>query len=389
MKTKFIFLVFIMFALLPPQKSFSQDSIIKLKHSKVKTIWDIPHKTNWEKWMWIHRSFAFQITKERKINYDTAYISSYYRRLVITLPLSTRFLKFSLIDPVSGNKLVFAPNLQYNLGISVSSRWASFIVNSGVKLFHGDNSTKGKTSFQDYQLNLYGRKFTTDMFVQFYSGFYIRNSKSFNAYTSDAPYLIRKDINALHLGVNSYYIINHKRFSYGNSFAFVEQQKKSAGSLLVGLYYSYFDVTGSPSIVSEPFRSSFDSLSFIRSGHSHSFGLNLGYIYTLVFLKKCYATASAVQGIGAEQLVYVHDDNSIKNRFSGGAGKLNIRLALGYDNGRYFVGAMGMTDYYLLRGKSSSTFDYSLGKVMVYIGYRFSVLKTEKKILRHFKLTNY
>lgn len=386
---KTLFLSFILLFLFISKNSFAQDTTTKVKHSDVKTIWDIPHETTWQKWMWIHRSFAFQITKERKVNYDTTYIKSYYRRLVITLPLSTRFLKFSLVDQTSGNKLIFAPNLQYNLGISVSSRWASFIINSGVKVFHGDIDTKGKTSYQDYQLNLYGRKFTTDMFVQYYSGFYIRNSKSYSAYTSDQPYYIRKDVNAINLGVSSYYIINHKRFSYGNSFAFVEQQKKSAGSLLIGLYYSYFDVTGTPSLMSDPFKSSFDSLSFIRSGHSHNFGLNLGYIYTIVFLKKCYATASAVQGFGAQQLVYIHDNNSVKNQLVGGAGKLNIRFALGYDNGRYFIGGMGMTDYYLIRNKSNSTLDYSFGKLMIYIGYRFSILKAERKILHHFKLIDY
>jgi hypothetical protein len=191
------------------------------------------------------------------------------------------------------------------------------------------------------------------------------------------------------MGVSSYYIVNHKHFSYGNSFAFVEQQKKSAGSLLLGLYYSYFDASGSPSLVTPPFRKSFDTLSCIRSGHTHNFGIDLGYIYTLVFLKKCYVTASIVQGIGGEQKVFVQDDNSVFNKLVLGAGKLNIRLASGYNSGRYFVGAMGMFDYYLFRGKTNSTIDYSLGKFMIYIGYRFSIVKTEKKILQHLNLIDY
>ena len=64
MKTKFflsiytISLVFLFF------NSNAQDSSLVKKSASVKTIWDIPHKTLWQKWMWIHRSFAFQITKE-------------------------------------------------------------------------------------------------------------------------------------------------------------------------------------------------------------------------------------------------------------------------------------------------------------------------------------
>jgi hypothetical protein len=358
-------------------------------HAPPKTIWDIPHKTLWQKWMWIHRTVTFEITKVRPVNYDTAYYKSYSKRLVVTLPVSTRLLQFSLIDSKSGNKLIFAPNLEYDLGISISSRWASFILNTGVAIFHDDNDNKGKTKYQDYQLNLYGRKITTDMFVQYYSGYYIKNSKSYNNYISDKPYALRADVHAVNIGVSNYYIVNHKRFSYKNSFAFVEQQKKSAGSLLLGIYYSYFYASGSPSLVTPPFRSSFDSLSYIHSVQKHNFGVNLGYIYTLVFLKKFYATASFVQGFGGKQIRYSRDNNSTFNQWVGGAGKLNMRLALGYDNGRYFIGSMGMLDYYFFKGNMNTTFDYSSGKFMVYIGYRFSVLKTEQKILRRLNLIDY
>lgn len=339
--------------------------------------------------MWPHRTMAYRITKDRAVNYDTAYIKSNYKRLVVTVPLSTKFLQFTLTDSKSGNKLTFAPNLQYNIGISISSRWASFIINSGVKIYSSDIDIKGETKYQDYQLNLYGRKLTTDMFVQHYNGFYIRNSDSYTSYTSDKPYAIRSDVSSLHMGVSSYYIINNKRFSYGSAFSFVEQQKKSAGSLLLGLYYSYFDANGSPSLVSEPFRNDFDSLSFIKTGHTHDFGFNFGYIYTIVFLKKFSATASLVQGIGGEQMGYERDNKTTYNQLTGGAGKLHARVALRYDNGRYFIGAMGMYDYFLFSGKSNSSFDYSFGKFMACIGYRFSILKGEKRFLKRLKLIDY
>ena len=185
-------------------------------------------------------------------------------------------------------------------------------------------------------------------------------------------------------------MVNNKHFSYGNSFAFVEQQKKSAGSLLLGIYYSYFTATGSPSIVSDPFRASFDTLSLIKSAQTHNFGLNIGYIYTLVFLKRCYATASLVQGIGGKHVAYRRDDNSTFNKLQGGTGKLHARFGLGYDQGRCFGGVMAMLDYYfLLDRKSASTFDYSYGKFMIYTGYRFSVLKSERKLLKRLKLIGY
>lgn len=356
---------------------------------KGKTIWDIPHKTSWQKRMWIHRSIAFEITKERAIDYDTTYIKSYYKRLVIALPISTRLLKFSLIDMKTGNKLTFAPNIQYNLGFSISSRWITFIYKRGIKLYSNDIENKGETIYRDYQLSLYLRKFSTDFILQNYSGFYIKNSRDYSSYLSEKPYAIRSDVNAFHIGTSSNYILNYKKFSYSNSFAFVEQQKKSAGSFLIGIYYSYFDAEGIPSLISSPFQSSFDTLSLIRKGHSQNFGVNIGYIHTLVFLKKCYVTASFVQGFGGEKINYTRDDNSEFHVSTYGAGKLNVRLATGYNSERYFIGAMAVFDYFLLREKTNSTIDYSFGKFMFSIGYRFSILKKERKILRKLKLIDY
>jgi hypothetical protein len=388
MKNSFSSYLFLLLLSIIHLYSNAQD-VSDITHRKIKTIADIPHKTLHEKWMWPHRSFAFIATKERKINYDTTYIRSYYKRLVVTLPVSTRFLRFTLMDQKTGNKLIFNPNLQYNLGIGISSRWSSFVFNSGLKIFTGNDGLRGKTTQRDYQLHLYGRKFSSDIFVQHYKGFYIKNSESYDAYTSEQSYAIREDINALNIGASTLYIVNNKRYSYGNSFAFVEQQRKSTGSLLFGLYYAYFSAHGDESLVSSPFNASFDSLSLIKSGHSHNFGLSAGYIYTFVFLKKCYATTGFTQGFGIERSSYTRNDNTSYQQVSAGAGKLNLRLALRYDNGRSFIGTMGMFDYYLFRGKANSTFDHSYGKLMIYAGYRFSVIKEEKKLLKKLKLIDY
>jgi Domain of unknown function (DUF4421) len=389
MKTHPLLLLSILMILLSLLETNAQTNSTYTQKTKVKTIWDIPHKTLWQKWMWVHRSITYKVLKEKPINYDTAYVKSYAKSYVVTLPLNTRFLQFSLIDAKSHNKLTFAPSPVYNLGISISTKWASFIIQSGIKVYKSNTAEKGETKFKNYQLNLYGRKITTNTFFQYYNGYYIKNSQSFDNYKSDKPYSIRSDVYCLNIGVSTYYIVNHKRFSYKNSFAFTEQQKKSAGSVLVGTYYSYFEVNSDSAFVKSPFINSFDSLSIIQNGHTHNFGFNLGYIYTLVFFKKCFVTASVAQGVGAVRVVYKREDNSTYKRLVGGAGKLNLLLAFGYDQGKYFVGGIALFDYFLFRGLPNSTFDYSFGNFMIYTGYRFSFLKKERKLLHRMKLIDY
>ena len=60
-----------------------------------------------------------------------------------------------------------------------------------------------------------------------------------------------------------------------------------------------------------------------------------------------------------------------------------------YDTGKYFIVAIAKYDYVLFNGKSNSNFDYSFGKVIIGVGYRFSVIKAEKKIFRKLKLIDY
>ncbi len=281
-------------------RSTATDSTTITKRTPVQTIWDIPHTTPWEKWMWIHRSIAYVITKERNPDFDTNYIKSYYDHLLITLPVTSQFLQFSLTDPKSGNTLTFSPNMESELGVSVSSRWASFIVNTGVKLYSSDAANIAETRYQDYQLNLYERKFTTDMFFQSYKGFYIKNSGSYNL-VNEHPQALRTDVEAVNMGASTYYITNYRQFSYKNSFAFVEQQKKSAGSLLIGVYYSYFQASGNPVLVSASFRTSFDSLSYISKSSHPKLRVKLWlHLYICIFEKMlCHRIVGSGRGCAA------------------------------------------------------------------------------------------
>jgi len=367
--------------------SFAQDTI---KIEIIKSAKDIPHKTLWQKWMWIHRTIAFNIIKERPVFFDTTYIKTYKKSFVVAFPLSTRYLAFSLIDGKTKNQLDYSPNDEYDLGLSINSHWASFLVNTGVKVFYKDNDIKGKTKYQDYQFNLYGKKFTTDAFFQYYQGFYIKNSRDYPDYISDKPYAIRKDANAFTLGLSMYYIFKYKKFSYRNSFAFTETQKKSAGSFIAGGYFSLFAAWSDTTLVPFPFKASFDSSGYIRVGSSYSIGRNAGYIQTLVFLKKCYMTFSVIPGLGYEQTTYTREDNSTYKSETALSSKVNVRLATGYNTGNFYTGAMVMTDYFLFSSKTLDTkFNYAIGKLRVFVGYRFSYEKAERKLLRKLNLIDY
>lgn len=347
----------------------------------------VPHQTLHDKWMWPHRTIARMITKERKPFFDTTCIRSFKKHITVTIPLSTRFLNFRITDWRSPGRpgLQYATNQQYDLGISLNSRWASFLMGTGVALFNKDSKTKGKTRQTDYQFNLYGKRFTTDVSLQYYRGYYIKNSSGFRSWDSlrapEQSYAIRPDAQALSMGVSTYYVFNYKKFSYRNSFAFTETQLKSCGSPLLGGYWSLFSLAGDSSLVGYPFAMQIDSNAYVKSGASLTFGINAGYIYTVVIKKKFHITFSAIPGFGLTRNSYLRSNGSSYRGPVSGNYKVNLRTAIGYDNGRFFCGTMAMTDYYYYSSESNATFDYSYGKARIYAGYRFDVRKAEKKLL--------
>lgn len=384
-KILYLALVFIYFL---PGKINAQDTI---KFETIKTIRDIPHSTGKQKWLWPHRVIIFFFMKERPVSNDTAYYSAYRGKLVVTVPLTTRFTNFQLGDASSSNLLRFEPNSHYDVGISINSRFASFLVNTGITLFNNDEKTKGKTNYNDYQFNFYSKRSTTDLTLQTYKGFFIQNAGSYYNFGNSAtkPYEIRPDVSATSFSYNYYYIFNHNRFSYRSSFAFTEIQKKSAGSVLFGGYASVFAASGDSSLVSQTFKPYFDSASYIQTGAVVNFGLNIGYVYTVVIKKKFLATLSLVQGLGTDKTVTVREDGSRHGDDFRFASKQNLRFALRYDTGKFFAGTMATIDSYSFDNKDRSTFNYAYGKVRVFLGYRFAIAKQERRLLQKLNLIDY
>jgi hypothetical protein len=88
-------------------------------------------------------------------------------------------MHFDVIDWEANKRLQFKPNFKYEVGIGISSRWATFVTTTGIAFFSGNKNERGITKYNDYQLNLYGKRSTSDISYQNYRGFYIGNSSAY------------------------------------------------------------------------------------------------------------------------------------------------------------------------------------------------------------------
>jgi hypothetical protein len=225
--------------------------------------------------------------------YDSSYYVSYENLITGRFYFSKKYTSLKFRDATEDFNITYRPNTTLNMGVGATYRWATLNLAYGFGFLNPDRG-RGKTKYLDLQFHSYGRRFITDVFGQFYRGFFLTRK---SAGTFNNEYYLRPDLHVNQVGASVQYILNHKKFSYRASFLQNEWQKKSAGTFIFGLeaYGGRIkaDSTIVPSMVnSEEAQRNTDLLRFFEVGP------NAGYAYTLTMARAPF-TIGKVKGKSA------------------------------------------------------------------------------------------
>ena len=349
----------------------------------------IPRKTFFDKIMYPHRWYVKQLLKPRKIVLDTNYIGNYKQRLTLTLPVVKKFYEFNLRDINTNNAVKFTPNNYYQLGLNFSNIILTFGFYPGIKF--GSNPSNVATRSVDFQVTFIGKKIVTDINYQNYIGF---NTQYYNGTNNvlnfDSVYLQRPNIELSSIGVNSLYVFNAKKYSLRGAFSFTDIQKKSAGSLVMGVYHSNVTLKTKDSILISNQALDKFTVKFkeIKDINQKVLGISIGYGYNFTFYKFTYSIM-AIGGAGIQKTFYTNYDKAIYNLPYSLATQLNVKTALRYDTKYFFIGVMGTYDRNFSFNSSVFNNDKLIGRALGFVGYRFKVKTQMNKILTKMKLINY
>jgi hypothetical protein len=349
----------------------------------------IPHRTFGELFMYPHRWYVKQLLKERKVYYDTNYISSNKRKFTIAPALAKKYYGFNVHDLERAQSLKFLPNNFYHLGFNVSNIIVSFGFYPGLKF--GADSRKGNTSARDFLLTVIGKRVSTDINYQRYMGFYSFHSKQNEVTRVDAETVtIRPDINVFSFGASTMYIFNFRKYSLRGAFTFSEIQKKSAGSFMLGLYHSYLLFTSFDASLVLPSDAVLytESIRSLKSISLITIGLHGGYGHTIVW-RKFVLSGAANAGGGIQKTNYSDTLGTGHNLSYNPCLHLNLKAALRFDNERFFCGVfVNYDNSYTLNPTLFSTENY-MGKLVAFFGYRITLRENGRKLLRSLKLIDY
>lgn len=301
---------------------------------------------------------------------DSNYIDTYYNDLIVRLYSGEKTHSLELSDLNSPYRLKYLPNGYFNMGAGVNFRSFGISLATKIPIFQNSEIKHGVTKRIGIQSYIYTSKFAVDVLVSLLKGYYLNNTFThINSFTKAKDYQ-RPDIASANIGISVNYIFNNSRFSYRAAFTDTEKQKKSAGSLIAGGSVFSYQTRADSSLVPH----GIDNGYFLKSRDISESGVlainaNVGYAYSLIFLKNGIFTLSYIFGSGIQ-------DNSFDRELASGINKWRFstnhsgRVGIGYRFYRYYarLSIIRSTQYTSLKyndlsiGNGTNFLQVSLGK---------------------------
>lgn len=247
---------------------------------------------------------------------DSNYIESFYKDLIIRLYSGEKTHSIELNDLNLPYKLRYQPNGHFNLGTSIYFRSFGISLATKVPLFLDSEMRHGKSRRIGIQSYMYSGRFAVDVLASFLDGYYLNRTFNHLANYDKGIDYQRLDMSSVNLGLSVNYIFNYSRFSYRAAFSDTERQKKSAGSLIAGGSFFSYQTEADSSFVPR----GIDQRYFLKSRDISqsgvlAFNANLGYAYSLVFLKNGIFTVSYILGSGIQENSIGREQTSGINRW--------------------------------------------------------------------------
>ncbi len=308
---------------------------------------------------------------------DSNYIESCHNLLNAKLLLAGRFNKFSVTDNVTGKSLEYGINGNTNFGLGIIYKGIGIEFQFAPRGLNNDNALYGKSQQFSLSTSANSRRFIYDFYLRLNQGFHTTVGSPIPGDTTGAlAYYYRPDIVNTNVGMEFVYLVNNKHFSSAAPYNLTQRQKKGAGSMLLGTFFSLYTIGADSVIFPDSLKEHFKPEVQFKDAGSLTFGLSYGYTYTFIFHKYWFCNLYTLPGLSVQQYFST-------NAFNGAQTKSNVafgfafqwRIAFGYNRTKYYFGFSAMQNSYTINNDKRSSLKYNYGTVRLYYGYRFNLHK--------------
>jgi len=289
---------------------------------------------------------------------------------LLNLKIYTLVKSNSVTVRLKDDEVVLKPNSPVSLGFGFNYKGLGLALGIGLPVSKDRKEKYGNTRRLDIQANLNTRRIVGLGYLQIYQGYYMANPGDFTEW-NQSNYPTLPDMRTLSLGASAFYVFNHKKFSSKAAFTRTQIQRRSAGSLALGLYGYYDEVNSPEGLIPKEFADSIATDLDIRSYKYYSIGVQCGYMYTWVFAKGFFLHASAIPGVGYKnvQMNFTQESGDAEHQFDF---QVFLRGAFGYEWKHLYLGITAST---LIRNVEYKNYDLDMStdSFRFFIGKRFNV----------------
>lgn len=259
---------------------------------------------------------------------------------------STVTLRFGLAQPKLemhiedknkiGKKITFVPNAPDRAFVGFSYRWLGGSVSGALPSSEEADRIRGKTKSNDWQFRFNFEQWIVETFYQQYVGYYIENTKDFQAQPEGTPFLQAPELSNERAGMTISYVTRPESFSMSAAFDQSAQQIESGWSFIYSgsLNHHRFDTPVSLIPASET--GTYGDFEMVRAARLYSALAGAGLGGTWVIYGPWYLSSVFIANFGVEHQTVTRTDKQTANSVQ--TSEFHLKAGLGYNGDRAVFG---------------------------------------------------
>jgi len=319
--------------------------------------------------------FMLAITANAQHLYDTTHIKKHYDKSLWSLvnnsmqyryqlaPAKTEYLEKGFLDFTQQSWLEYGISYAKN-----NQRWyLSLFKIPGV-----DTAGKGSGDFYHGSYSVADKNYLFDFKISYGKGFYDENVKNYQSYfDSTNRYLNQPDMTHFMIKTSYWSFKNYKKFSYNAAYQYVQQQKKSAGSLFYMGELSYLYTKNKKGIIPNYAVPYYNDFKKILVQNKPEVIMGGGITGTLVIKEVFFVNGLAMLRSGINYNIYSSKEKAFEKSYLQPVYGAEMRASIGINTEKFVVAYN--TKY---TADFSNNKDITNGSMFLlgslYLGYRFN-----------------
>lgn len=294
---------------------------------------------------------------------DTNYVGGFSSKWSVRIYSAYKTNYFYLFNSNWNNRVSFIPETKVAAGLGISYR--DLAIDIGLDVYKSSLVADQHTTGFNFIGSMYSNQNVADITFQINNGF----TETSIVEGKDVR-IARNDVNVFNFGINYNYLFNYRHYSFNSSFIGTKIQKRSAGSPMVGAFFSDINITAHDSIIPSDFVPIFNTDVVASQASVFSGGLTAGYAYTWVLPYHFLITLSLTPGISFSLGEAQVDSLNLLENLQVVTPKLVTRDAIGYSGKRAYVVLTYGLDMNMANLGGKNLLLYTPQKVKLALGWR-------------------